>query len=119
MHMQTQCSTLAEGSTLRRTLKRLMPTVGCEADAVAFTEEERITDIDTERQQSQVFAADGSWSIPADLHSTDRYSLLLPTLATTSLRCYCNPIRSWVQCPKCQCHSFRVQSLLVRFASVE
>ncbi|GBF98323.1 hypothetical protein Rsub_10986 [Raphidocelis subcapitata] len=38
---QTQCSatTGAGGNELRSTLRRLMPTVGCEADAVAFTED--------------------------------------------------------------------------------
>ena len=102
MHMQTQCSTVAEDSTLRRKLKRLMPTVGCEADAVAFTEEERVTDIDTERRQSQVFASDGSWSIPADLHSTDRCFLLLPTYQLPHFQGCCDAIRSCMQCPKRQ-----------------
>lgn len=36
---QSQCSCTTEGGQLRSTLRRLMPTVGCEADAVAFTEE--------------------------------------------------------------------------------
>ena len=49
-----------------------MPTVGCEADAVAFTEEERVTDFGAEGQHHERFAADGSWSIPADLKSADR-----------------------------------------------
>lgn len=74
--LQTQCSTIAEGSTLRSKLKRLMPTVGCEADAVAFTEEERVTDFEAEGQQHrESFAADGSWSIPADFKSSDRLEI--------------------------------------------
>ena len=38
---QTQCSTLAhaETGTLSHRLRRMMPTVGCEADAVAFTKD--------------------------------------------------------------------------------
>lgn len=37
---QSQCSsTVHEGRALAATVRRLMPTVGCEADAVAFTEE--------------------------------------------------------------------------------
>ena len=37
----TQHSTKADGAGLLSKLKRLMPIVGCEADAVAFEEEER------------------------------------------------------------------------------
>ncbi len=37
----TQTSTLASDEGLLTTLKRLMPIVGCEADAVAFTEDRR------------------------------------------------------------------------------
>jgi hypothetical protein len=36
---QSQCSMLADATGLQYTLRRLMPTVGCEADAVAFTED--------------------------------------------------------------------------------
>jgi hypothetical protein len=32
-------SATVAGGTLRQTLRKMMPTVGCEADAVAFTEE--------------------------------------------------------------------------------
>ncbi|KAH7618930.1 hypothetical protein NADE_005778 [Nannochloris sp. 'desiccata'] len=35
----SQCSMLADATGLQYTLRRLMPTVGCEADAVAFTED--------------------------------------------------------------------------------
>jgi len=35
----SQCSMLADVTGLQYTLRRLMPTVGCEADAVAFTED--------------------------------------------------------------------------------
>eukprot|EP00891_Asterochloris_glomerata_P004081 jgi/Astpho2/4081/Aster-x0190 len=38
---QTQCSMLATDEGLTYSLKRLMPTVGCEADAQAFTEDSR------------------------------------------------------------------------------
>jgi hypothetical protein len=36
---QTHVSTLADASGVKLVVKRLMPTVGCEADAVAFVEE--------------------------------------------------------------------------------
>ncbi len=38
---QSQCSTLAcaDMRTLTYRVRRMMPTVGCEADAVSFTEE--------------------------------------------------------------------------------
>jgi hypothetical protein len=36
---QTQCSSLATDTVFQVTSRKLMPTVGCEADAVAFTEE--------------------------------------------------------------------------------
>lgn len=36
---QSQCSMQADPSAIKYTLRRLMPTVGCEADAIAFTEE--------------------------------------------------------------------------------
>jgi hypothetical protein len=35
----TQCSSLASGDSFQTTCRNLMPTVGCEADAIAFTEE--------------------------------------------------------------------------------
>ncbi|KAF5840499.1 hypothetical protein DUNSADRAFT_16590 [Dunaliella salina] len=44
---QTTCSTLAEAEkqgSLKSICRRMMPTVGCEADAVAFTEEAQCTD---------------------------------------------------------------------------
>jgi hypothetical protein len=52
---QSQCSMLADAEGLRCTLRRLMPTVGCEADAVAFTEEAQ-----------QVFAAQQAAASPID-----------------------------------------------------
>lgn len=36
---QSQCSMFADAEGMKYTLRRLMPTVGCEADAIAFTEE--------------------------------------------------------------------------------
>eukprot|EP01025_Chloroclados_australasicus_P038888 TRINITY_DN4014_c1_g2_i2.p3 TRINITY_DN4014_c1_g2~~TRINITY_DN4014_c1_g2_i2.p3 ORF type:complete len:371 (+),score=46.07 TRINITY_DN4014_c1_g2_i2:68-1114(+) len=38
---QTQCSMIAQEDCLKFTLRKLLPTVGCEADAVAFVEEEK------------------------------------------------------------------------------
>ena len=37
---QSQCSMLANDTGLGYTLRRMMPTVGCEADAIAFTEDQ-------------------------------------------------------------------------------
>lgn len=37
---QSQCSMLADETGLKYTTRRMMPTVGCEADAVAFTEDQ-------------------------------------------------------------------------------
>ena len=36
---QTQCSMSCDSSTMSYSLRKLMPTVGCEADAIAFTED--------------------------------------------------------------------------------
>ena len=38
---QSQCSMLSNESGMRYALRRLMPTVGCEADAIAFTEDQQ------------------------------------------------------------------------------
>ena len=57
-----------------------MPTVGCEADAVAFVEEERIASLETKEGHGQAYAADGSWSTPADFESADRSSIMLLVL---------------------------------------
>jgi hypothetical protein len=38
---QSQCSMLASDTGLAYSLRRLMPTVGCEADAIAFTEDQQ------------------------------------------------------------------------------
>ena len=66
--LQTQCSSLAEGNTLLRKLKRLMPTVGCEADAVAFNEEQQRTEFVQESvAPCSVFLPDGSYSLPCSL----------------------------------------------------
>jgi len=54
-------------------VKRLMPTVGCEADAVAFKEEEQITALDLDSQEAgPTFREDGSWSVPADFSGADK-----------------------------------------------
>jgi len=67
--MQTQSSTHTDGTALSRKVKRLMPTVGCEADAVAFKEEERVTTLDPHSSagDTPAFRRDGSWSLPAEL----------------------------------------------------
>lgn len=39
---QMQCSCIAEANKFKYTLRRLFPTVGCEADAVAFEEEAQV-----------------------------------------------------------------------------
>lgn len=50
-----------------------MPTVGCEADAVAYNEEEQVTKIDPEAGElGPLFSVDGSYSIPADFNSNSR-----------------------------------------------
>lgn len=54
-------------------MKRLMPTVGCEADAVAFKEEEQVTALDLDSQEAgPTFREDGSWSVPADFSGADK-----------------------------------------------
>lgn len=43
-----------------------MPTVGCEADSVAFTEEIRVSDITKDNEKEGIeLNEDGSYSIPA------------------------------------------------------
>lgn len=53
-------------------MKRLMPTVGCEADAVAFMEEEQIDSFEPREQPAAQFDSDGSWSIPAQLSGQNK-----------------------------------------------
>lgn len=75
MCLQTQCSTLAKDSSIVCNVKRLLPTVGCEADAVAYKEEAQTSKFlpEEEQQPAARFVDDGSWTIPADLTSKDRY----------------------------------------------
>jgi hypothetical protein len=50
-----------------------MPTVGCEADAVAFKEEEQVTALDLDSQGAgPIFREDGSWSVPAELNGAEK-----------------------------------------------
>ncbi len=56
----TQTSSLASDEGLLTKLKRLMPIVGCEADAVAFTEDRRAA-LQPE-QGAQTMLPDGSYS---------------------------------------------------------
>ena len=54
-------------------MKRLMPTVGCEADAVAFTSEDQVTAVNSgDGQPGPVCLENGSYSIPADFSSGSR-----------------------------------------------
>ena len=65
---------MAEEGQLLQQVKRLMPTVGCEADAVAFTSEDRVTTVDPSGSQpGPVCLQDGSYSIPADFTSGSRW----------------------------------------------
>ena len=67
---QSQCSVWADEASLSMVHRRMMPTVGCEADAIAFTEDgQQLFPADG---GSNTIAADGSYSTgPLDLSSTD------------------------------------------------
>lgn len=65
--VQSIASTLAADKKLRREIRRMMPTVGCEADSVAFTEEIHTSEVDhNEGNELLQFRADGSYSAAAE-----------------------------------------------------
>lgn len=69
---QSQCSMLASDGTLKYCVRRLMPTVGCEADAIAFTEESHEA-FGTEHGCA-VYASDGSFArSPEGLDNLEMY----------------------------------------------
>ena len=72
MFLQSISSTLAEGDELRREIRRMMPTVGCEADSVAFTEEKQVSNVQPTVAEGRLQCLeDGSYSVAADFSSKD------------------------------------------------
>lgn len=72
--LQTQCSSLVRDGKLLVKLKRLMPTVGCEADSVAYNEEARTTELQAASgSAAPLILQSGSYSIPADFNESSRY----------------------------------------------
>jgi hypothetical protein len=73
---QSQCSARADAGGLRYALRRLMPTVGCEADAVAFTqEEEAVFSTEGDGGLRCAVAPDGSYAHgPEDISGADVFA---------------------------------------------
>lgn len=67
---QTQCSMLVQDEGMKYNIRRLMPTVGCEADAIAFTEECQ----ESFASDNMIFNVDGSYSkAPVGLDDANEY----------------------------------------------
>lgn len=84
---QSQSSVLADASGVSATCRRMMPTVGCEADAIAFTENAGQLFSTALGAQPATVAPDGAYSAgPADISSPDlrkaafEHCLALPAL---------------------------------------
>ncbi|KAL4458080.1 hypothetical protein ABPG75_012945 [Micractinium tetrahymenae] len=69
---QSQSSVLADSQGVSATCRRMMPTVGCEADAIAFMQEAAQLFSTAPGSQPATAAPDGSYSAgPADISSAD------------------------------------------------
>ena len=68
---QSQCSIRADQAGATLTHRKMMPTVGCEADAAAFTEEGQL--LLAPGTPGATYAADGAYAVgPADLAGLDK-----------------------------------------------
>lgn len=71
---QSQCSVKADGAGVDATTRRMMPTVGCEADAIAFTSDaRRLLESDPSSTSAPpTIASDGAYSAgPSDVSAAD------------------------------------------------
>lgn len=100
----TQTSSLASDEGLLTKLKRLMPIVGCEADAVAFTEDRRAA-LQPE-QGAQTMLPDGSYSTGPVALGDD--------LAARVEHCLVQ-----VRCSGCSAPPFRTAALLYPIISIQ
>ncbi|KAK9823574.1 hypothetical protein WJX72_003936 [[Myrmecia] bisecta] len=86
---QSQCSMLASDSGLQYTLRRMMPSVGCEADATAFTEEAQhsLKTATEQTGEAKTIMPNGSYSIgPRRLEGTARIESCLFTAEKQRIR---------------------------------
>eukprot|EP01024_Parvocaulis_polyphysoides_P001197 TRINITY_DN10330_c0_g1_i1.p1 TRINITY_DN10330_c0_g1~~TRINITY_DN10330_c0_g1_i1.p1 ORF type:complete len:264 (-),score=52.58 TRINITY_DN10330_c0_g1_i1:299-1090(-) len=80
---QTQCSMIAKQDGLKYTLRKLLPTVGCEADAIAFVEEEKHILRSSQPGQDKTVLQNGSYSSgPPKISDEDKKFTLQHCLIT-------------------------------------